>query len=185
MNNDDLRYRLEMENDNEECYYFERLERVLATQVDTVDIVIRLIHHLDLSLFFVLKMLGCWGNLKVIIWRWWPNRDGKQSKWSRNLTAKGSKTSQEATLIRICLFPRVAVKRRFMFLKKELIRGYLLQFCRFSKRHQTWKVHWFLFTFKAYKNHWVLRTKPDDWFFPVIRRIASVVDDNALHPEVN
>ena len=25
--------RLEMENDNEECYYFERLERVLATQV--------------------------------------------------------------------------------------------------------------------------------------------------------
>ena len=37
---DDLRYRLEMENDNEECYYFERLERVLATQVDTFDIVI-------------------------------------------------------------------------------------------------------------------------------------------------
>ena len=29
-----------MENDNEECYYFERLERVLATQVDTFDIVI-------------------------------------------------------------------------------------------------------------------------------------------------
>ena len=25
---------LEMENDNEECYYFERLQRVLATQVD-------------------------------------------------------------------------------------------------------------------------------------------------------
>ena len=25
--------RLEMENNNEECYYFERLERVLATQV--------------------------------------------------------------------------------------------------------------------------------------------------------
>ena len=25
--------KLEMENDNEECYYFERLERVLATQV--------------------------------------------------------------------------------------------------------------------------------------------------------
>ena len=25
---------LEMENDNEECYYFERLERVLATQVN-------------------------------------------------------------------------------------------------------------------------------------------------------
>ena len=38
--------------------------------------------------------------------------------------------------------------------------------------------------FKAYKNHWVLRTKPDDWFFPVIRRIAQVVDDNAFHPEV-
>ena len=37
---------------------------------------------------------------------------------------------------------------------------------------------------QAYKNHWVLRTKPDDWFFPVIRRIAQVVDDNALHPEV-
>ena len=37
---------------------------------------------------------------------------------------------------------------------------------------------------KAYKNHWVLRTKPDDWFFPVIRRIAQVVDDNAFHPEV-
>ena len=30
----------------------------------------------------------------------------------------------------------------------------------------------------------MLRTKPDDWFFPVIRRIAQVVDDNALHPEV-
>ena len=26
--------RLEMENNNEECYYFERLQRVLATQVD-------------------------------------------------------------------------------------------------------------------------------------------------------
>lgn len=54
---------------------------------------------------------------------------------------------------------------------------------------------------QAYKNHWVLRTSPDDWFFPVIRRIAQVrssqmyiqrentlnckvVDDNALHPEV-
>ena len=53
---------------------------------------------------------------------------------------------------------------------------------------------------QAYKNHWVLRTSPDDWFFPVIRRIAQVgwvvaglsfitltfqvVDDNAFHPEV-
>ena len=37
---------------------------------------------------------------------------------------------------------------------------------------------------QAYKNHWVLRTSPDDWFFPVIRRIAQVVDENALHPEV-
>ena len=27
---------------------------------------------------------------------------------------------------------------------------------------------------QAYKNHWVLRTSPDDWFFPVIRRIAQV-----------
>ena len=36
----------------------------------------------------------------------------------------------------------------------------------------------------AYKTHWVLRTSPDDWFFPVIRRIAQVVDENALHPEV-
>ena len=45
------------------------------------------------------------------------------------------------------------------------------------------KYHLNLFL-KAYKNHWVLRTKPDDWFFPVIRRIAQVVDDNALHPEV-
>ena len=26
---------------------------------------------------------------------------------------------------------------------------------------------------QAYKNHWVLRTSPDDWFFPVIRRIAQ------------
>ena len=26
--------RLEMDNNNEECYYFERLERVLATQVN-------------------------------------------------------------------------------------------------------------------------------------------------------
>jgi hypothetical protein len=29
--------------------------------------------------------------------------------------------------------------------------------------------------FQAYKNHWVLRTSPDDWFFPVIRRIAQVL----------
>ena len=43
---------------------------------------------------------------------------------------------------------------------------------------------WQCVNWQAYKNHWVLRTKPDDWFFPVIRRIAQVVDDNALHPEV-
>ena len=33
---------LEMENDNEECYYFERLQRVLATQVD-------ILHACDIS----------------------------------------------------------------------------------------------------------------------------------------
>ena len=51
-----------------------------------------------------------------------------------------------------------------------------------SKIFQTWIR--ITSTSQAYKNHWVLRTKPDDWFFPVIRRIAQVVDDNALHPEV-
>ena len=51
-----------MENDNEECYYFERLERVLATQVDTFDIVIwvnsssRFGHRI---IFLLLKMLRC------------------------------------------------------------------------------------------------------------------------------
>ena len=61
---DDLRYRLEMENDNEECYYFERLERVLATQVDTFDIVIlvnsssRFGHRIT---YFVVENVGMLG----------------------------------------------------------------------------------------------------------------------------
>ena len=59
---DDLRYRLEMENDNEECYYFERLERVLATQVDTFDIVIWVNSSSRFgSLFFVVENVGMLG----------------------------------------------------------------------------------------------------------------------------
>ena len=59
---DDLRYRLEMENDNEECYYFERLERVLATQVDTFDIVIWVNSSSRFgSLFFVVENVGMFG----------------------------------------------------------------------------------------------------------------------------
>ena len=31
----------------------------------------------------------------------------------------------------------------------------------------------------AYNNHWKLRTSPDDWWFCVIKRVASAIDNNA------
>ncbi|KAL9953533.1 hypothetical protein ACROYT_G040964 [Oculina patagonica] len=31
----------------------------------------------------------------------------------------------------------------------------------------------------AYNNHWKLRTSPDDWWFCVIKRVASAIDKNA------
>ena len=31
----------------------------------------------------------------------------------------------------------------------------------------------------AYNNHWKLRTSPDDWWFSVVKRVASAIDKNA------
>ena len=33
--------------------------------------------------------------------------------------------------------------------------------------------------FEAWKNHWVLRTSPDDWWFPIACRIAKAIDSAA------
>jgi len=33
--------------------------------------------------------------------------------------------------------------------------------------------------FEAWKNHWILRTRPEDWWNPIARRIAKAVDDAA------
>ncbi|KAJ7374212.1 hypothetical protein OS493_007285 [Desmophyllum pertusum] len=37
---------------------------------------------------------------------------------------------------------------------------------------------------KAYNNHWKLRTSPDDWWFCVIKRVASAIDKNAKKESV-
>ncbi|KAJ7374208.1 hypothetical protein OS493_007281 [Desmophyllum pertusum] len=36
----------------------------------------------------------------------------------------------------------------------------------------------------AYNNHWKLRTSPDDWWFCVIKRVASAIDKNAKKESV-
>ncbi|XP_020606857.1 uncharacterized protein LOC110045599 [Orbicella faveolata] len=36
----------------------------------------------------------------------------------------------------------------------------------------------------AYNNHWKLRTSPDDWWFCVIKRVASAIDRNAKKESV-
>ncbi|KAJ7374211.1 hypothetical protein OS493_007284 [Desmophyllum pertusum] len=36
----------------------------------------------------------------------------------------------------------------------------------------------------AYNNHWKLRTSPDDWWFSVIKRVASAIDKNAKKESV-
>ena len=36
----------------------------------------------------------------------------------------------------------------------------------------------------AYNNHWKLRTSPDDWWFCVIKRVASAIDKNAKKASV-
>ncbi|KAJ7374203.1 hypothetical protein OS493_007276 [Desmophyllum pertusum] len=36
----------------------------------------------------------------------------------------------------------------------------------------------------AYNNHWKLRTSPDDWWFCVIKRVASAIDNNAKKKSV-
>ena len=36
----------------------------------------------------------------------------------------------------------------------------------------------------AYDNHWKLRTSPDDWWFCVIKRVASAIDKNAKKESV-
>jgi hypothetical protein len=33
--------------------------------------------------------------------------------------------------------------------------------------------------FEAWKNHWILRTRPEDWWNPIARRVAKAVDDAA------
>ncbi|KAL9953543.1 hypothetical protein ACROYT_G040974 [Oculina patagonica] len=36
----------------------------------------------------------------------------------------------------------------------------------------------------SYNNHWKLRTSPDDWWFCVIKRVASAIDRNAKKESV-
>ena len=38
--------------------------------------------------------------------------------------------------------------------------------------------------FQVWANHWNLRTSPDDWWLPLITKVAQAVDDNAEAPEV-
>ena len=49
--------------------------------------------------------------------------------------------------------------------------------CLRSPGFYSFTLTWVWAIVQAYKNHWVLRTSPDDWFFPVIRRIAQVTQD--------
>lgn len=38
--------------------------------------------------------------------------------------------------------------------------------------------------FEVWANHWILRTAPEDWWLPLITKIAKLVDDHADVPEV-
>jgi len=120
---------LEMENDNEECYYFERLERVLATQIMAKQ-------------------------------RWKAVKMKQKFDRQRYQNFSGSYSDQD-------LFIAKGGSEKEIYAPEEGADTGI-----------------FAAVLQAYKNHWVLRTSPDDWFFPVIRRIAQVVDENALHPEV-
>lgn len=115
--------------DNSECYYFERLERVLATQLMAKQRwkAVKLKQKFDRQRF--------------------KNFSGKYSEDNMFISKGGS--------------------------EKEIYAP-----------EEGADTGLFASVLQAYKNHWVLRTSPDDWFFPVIRRIAQVVDTNALHPEV-
>jgi len=120
---------LELDNDNEECYYFERLERVLATQIMAKQ-------------------------------RWKAVKMKQKFDRQRYQNFSGSYSEQD-------LFIAKGGSEKEIYAPEEGADTGL-----------------FASVLQAYKNHWVLRTSPDDWFFPVIRRIAQVVDENALHPEV-
>lgn len=120
---------LELENDNEECYYFERLERVLATQIMAKQ-------------------------------RWKAVKMKQKFDRQRFQNFSGSYSDQD-------LFIAKGGSEKEIYAPEEGADTGI-----------------FAAVLQAYKNHWVLRTSPDDWFFPVIRRIAQVVDENALHPEV-
>lgn len=120
---------LELENDNEECYYFERLERVLATQIMAKQ-------------------------------RWKAVKMKQKFDRQRYQNFSGSYSEQD-------LFIAKGGSEKEIYAPEEGADTGI-----------------FAAVLQAYKNHWVLRTSPDDWFFPVIRRIAQVVDENALHPEV-
>jgi len=120
---------LELDNDNEECYYFERLERVLATQIMAKQ-------------------------------RWKAVKMKQKFDRQRYQNFSGSYSEQD-------LFIAKGGSEKEIYAPEEGADTGL-----------------FASVLQAYKNHWVLRTSPDDWFFPVIRRIAQEVDENALHPEV-
>ena len=79
----------------------------------------------------------------------------------RRVGAKRRSTLQRRELTPVSLPPF----SRFLFLYFNLV----LSNCALSRLIKT--------IVQAYKNHWVLRTSPDDWFFPVIRRIAQVTPD--------
>lgn len=38
---------------------------------------------------------------------------------------------------------------------------------------------------EVWKNHWVLRTRPDDWWFPVACRIAKAIDKEAQREDAS
>jgi hypothetical protein len=120
---------LELDNSNSECYYFERLERVLATQ---------------------LMAKQRWKAVKL--------KQKFDRQRFKNFTGRYSEDN---------MFISKGGSEKEIYAPEEGADTGL-----------------FASVLQAYKNHWVLRTSPDDWFFPVIRRIAQVVDDNALHPEV-
>jgi len=37
---------------------------------------------------------------------------------------------------------------------------------------------------KAYNNHWILKTSPEDWWFCISQKVAKAIDKNATKPEV-
>ena len=100
---------LELDNSNSECYYFERLERVLATQV-------LVLSNPSTLLILIFDLCQKWERIWFqSIWfvaSWWRNSAGRLWNRNRSSTDNDLRTSPVATPRTTCLSQRFMPKKR-------------------------------------------------------------------------